>query len=92
MSPLVITADNATAVQVAFDQRILDATTKIGFHTTTSEETVFVSGAVIKTHLEKTGVKLTVVDFSLASVYVPRRLQARCAADRTQASRAQKGD
>jgi prolyl-tRNA synthetase len=81
VSPLVITADNAAAVQVAFDQRILEVTTKISIHTSTSEETVFVNGPVIKTHLEKTGVKLTVVDFSLASVYVLRRLQARCVAD-----------
>jgi hypothetical protein len=30
--------------------------------------TVFVSGSDIKAHLDKTGVKTTVVDFSLAAV------------------------
>ena len=39
-------------------------------HTSTSTETVFVTGAEIKSHLESTGVKVTILDFSLAAVYV----------------------
>jgi len=70
VSPYTITQDNAASVQIALDQRILDSSAKIGVHTTKSEETAFVSGSEIKSYLESTGVKLTVVDFSLASVYV----------------------
>lgn len=68
LSPYTITQENAASVQIALDQRILDSSAKIGVHTTKSEETAFVSGSEIKSYLESTGVKLTVVDFSLASV------------------------
>ncbi|KAI5818769.1 hypothetical protein BZA77DRAFT_364048 [Pyronema omphalodes] len=68
VSALTITKENAAAVQVAFDQRILDSTAQVGIHTSSSEQTAFVSGSEIKSYLESTGVKLTVIDFSLASV------------------------
>lgn len=70
MSPLTITKENASAVQVALDQRIIDSSAKIGIHTSKSEETAFVSGTELHAYLESTGVKITVVDFSLVSVYV----------------------
>lgn len=70
MSALTITKENAATVQVAFDQRILDSTAQVGIHTSSSEQTAFVSGSEIKSYLESTGVKLTVIDFSLASMCV----------------------
>ena len=70
VSPFTITKENAAAVQVALDQRILDAKVQIGVHASKSDETAFVSGSEIQKYLESTGVKVTVVDFSLVSVYV----------------------
>ncbi|KAA8896792.1 hypothetical protein FN846DRAFT_783620 [Sphaerosporella brunnea] len=72
-SPLAITAENAASVQVAFDLRILDAKVPVGVHPSRSDVTVFIRGADIKAHLDKTGVKITVIDFSLAAVYVSNR-------------------
>jgi prolyl-tRNA synthetase len=68
VSPLSITKANATAVQVVLDSRLVESTPKIAVHPSKSDVTVFISGTEIKTYLEGTGVKVTVVDFGLASV------------------------
>lgn len=68
VSPLSITKENATAVQVVLDSRLVESTAKIAVHPSKSDVTVFVSGMEIKTYLEGSGVKVTVVEFGLASV------------------------
>lgn len=64
-------------MQVALDQRLVDSSAKIGIHTNTSAETVFSSGAEIKAYLEKTGVAITVVDFSLVAVQAASKTEAK---------------
>lgn len=68
VSPFSITKDNASAVQVILDQRLVDSASKIAVHPSRSDITAFVSGTDIKSYLENTGVKVTVVEFSLLSV------------------------
>lgn len=68
VSPISVTKDNAAGLHVALDQRLVDSENPLAIHTSTSTETIFVTGAAIKTHLESTGVKLTILDFSLAAV------------------------
>lgn len=68
VSPLSITKDNAAAVQVVLDQRLVDSAAKVAVHPSRSDVTIFVAGSEIKTYLEKAGVKVTVVEFSLISV------------------------
>lgn len=65
VSPLSITKDNASSVQVALDQRLVDAP-KVAVHPSGSNTTSFLSGSGIKSYLENTGVKLTIVDFGSA--------------------------
>ncbi|KAL7273694.1 ribose-phosphate pyrophosphokinase 1 [Rhizina undulata] len=77
VSPLSITKDNASAVQVAFDQRILDTPVKVAVHPSKSDVTIFVSGAEIKKYLEDTGVKLTVVDFGIAGVQAAAKAEVK---------------
>lgn len=69
VSPLSITSENAASVQVALDQKLVDTKAKIGLHPSKSSETVFVTADELKSSLEKSGVKLTVVDFSLVNMY-----------------------
>jgi len=67
VSPLAITKDNSSAVQVLLDQRLVDAP-KVAIHPSGSNTTSFVSGADIKCYLEETGVKITVHTFNAVTV------------------------
>ncbi|KAI9773988.1 MAG: hypothetical protein M1839_001939 [Geoglossum umbratile] len=64
VSALSVTESNATAVQVVLDQKITDGKELVAIHPSKSSETIFMKGGGIKAYLEKTGVKLTVHDFS----------------------------
>ncbi|CAZ85151.1 unnamed protein product [Tuber melanosporum] len=67
VSPLTITKDNSSAVQVLLDQRLVDAP-KVAIHPSGSNTTSFVSGADVKRHLEETGVKLTICTFNTVAI------------------------
>ncbi|KAG0138116.1 hypothetical protein HOY82DRAFT_666657 [Tuber indicum] len=67
VSPLTITKDNSSAVQVLLDQRLVDAP-KVAIHPSGSNTTSFVSGADVKRHLEETGVKLTIRTFNTVTI------------------------
>lgn len=77
VSPLSITKENAAAIQVVFDQRLVDSTAKVAVHPSRSDVTVFVTGSEIKSYLENAGVKVTVVEFSLISVQAASKVEAK---------------
>lgn len=77
VSPLSITKENAAAIQVVLDKRLVDSTAKVAVHPSRSDVTVFVAGSEIKSYLENAGVKVTVVEFSLVSVQAVSKVEAK---------------
>lgn len=77
VSPLSITKDNASAIQVVLDQRLVDSTAKIAVHPSKSDVTVFVAGSEIKSYLENAGAKVTVVEFTLISVQAASKAEVK---------------
>ncbi|CAZ80694.1 unnamed protein product [Tuber melanosporum] len=79
VSPLTITKDNSSTVQVLLDQSLVD-TPKVAIHPSGSDTTSFVSGTHLKSYLEETGVKLTIHTFN--TVTNERRNEENPKADR----------
>ncbi|KAG0125027.1 hypothetical protein HOY82DRAFT_673314 [Tuber indicum] len=82
VSPLTITKDNSSTVQVLLDQRLVD-TAKVAIHPSGSDTTSFVSGAHLKRYLQETGVKLTIHTFN--TVTIEHRNEENPKADRQKA-------
>jgi prolyl-tRNA synthetase len=80
VSALSVLESNATAVVVVLDQKVVDSTVPIALHPSKSTVTIFKSGKEIQEHLEKTGVKLTVIDFSATAVEAVAKPEAKKAA------------
>lgn len=55
----------------------MDSVAKIAVHPSRSDVTVFVAGSEIKSYLEKAGVKVTVVEFSLVSVQAASKVEVK---------------
>jgi prolyl-tRNA synthetase len=77
VSVLAVTESNAAAVQVVLDQKITEGKKPIAVHPSKSSETIFMTGGEIKAYLEKTGVKLTIHDFSAGTVAESSRAEAK---------------
>jgi prolyl-tRNA synthetase len=76
VSPLLISSDNAAQLQVVLDHQLLEEKS-IALHVNKSEETVFLSGAELDSHLSKSGVKVTVHDFSAVDVAPVAKTEAK---------------
>jgi len=68
VSPLSISNDNASKVQVLLDNNLLASSDLLAFHPSDACKTVFITAPELRDYLTATGVKLTGVDFAAPSV------------------------
>jgi len=66
VSPLSISKENASKVQVLLDQHLVSSTSLLAFHPSDATKTVFITAEQLQEYLSSTGVKVTVVDFTAA--------------------------
>jgi prolyl-tRNA synthetase len=77
VSALAVTESNAASVQVVLDQRVTEENDLIAVHPSKSSETIFMTSGDIQAYLEKTGVKLTIHNFSVGSVAESSKAEAK---------------
>jgi prolyl-tRNA synthetase len=68
VSPLSISKENASAVQVVLDSQLIESQDLLAFHPSDESKTVFITSAQLREYLASTGVKTTEVEFTAAPV------------------------
>jgi len=64
VSPLSISKENASAVQVILDSQLIASQDLLAFHPSDESKTVFITSAQLQEYLASTGVKTTEVEFT----------------------------
>ncbi|ODQ63804.1 proline-tRNA ligase [Nadsonia fulvescens var. elongata DSM 6958] len=64
LGPLSINQINATKIKVVLDKALVDSDTKLAFHPSSVDQTVFMSGSEITAYLESIGCDAPVCDFA----------------------------
>lgn len=68
VSPLSVSNQNASKVQVLLDHNLLASSSLLAFHPSDASKTIFIAATELRDYLTGTGVKLTDVDFSATFV------------------------
>lgn len=68
VSPLSISNESASQVQVLIDSKIIASEELLAFHPSDASKTVFITSKQLREYLESTGVKVTEVEFTAAPV------------------------
>ena len=68
VSPLSVSNQNASKVQVLLDNNLLTSSSLLAFHPSDASKTIFITATELRDYLTATGAKLTDVDFSTTSV------------------------
>ena len=68
VSPLSISNNNASKVQVLLDNNLLSSSDLLAFHPSDVSKTIFITAPEVRDYLTATGVKITNVDFAATSV------------------------
>lgn len=68
VSPLAISNNNASKVQVLLDNNLLASSELLAFHPSDASKTIFITAMELRDYLTATGVKITNVDFAATPV------------------------